>query len=261
MILLLTGVVGAQASDGPATIDLSGVATLRLPAGYRFHDRASTAEMLRAWGNYAEGSELGCVVTISAIDNFTCVVSFDPVGYIPEAELRHLDGDQLLECLRFGTRAANQMRQQQKLEVVEFEGWLEPPRYDPERHQVNWTIGGRVGQRAVANLNSRLLLRHGYLSFNLLCAEADVATFAKEMQALLDGVKVLEGQAHADHQSSDQVCRTGLLALVAGVAGEQPDGFFRRSGKILLSLIVAWKKFLLIALIIGIAGAAGIKKR
>ena len=109
-----------------------GLATLDLPADFRYLDPHETDIVLRAWGNPPGNQTLGMLVPagvhVLAPEGWGVIISFSEDGYVKDDEAAKLDYRELLKTMQQATREANPERAKAGYATVELVGWAEPPR-------------------------------------------------------------------------------------------------------------------------------------
>jgi uncharacterized membrane-anchored protein len=249
----------ATATVGPAKVTVTEAqATIDLPDGFVYLNKADTKDFLEGGGNKPEASDVGTILPKSlSKDHFFFVsVEYDAVGYVKDDEADKLDSAQLLESLRQGTEAQNQFRIQKGFKPLHVVGWAEAPRYDRTTHQVVWAINGHSEDEGDSvNFNTRVLGRAGFLSLDLVCNPRLLPELKPMMATVLAKTSFDAGASYADFKpGKDKVAEYGLAALVVGgaaVAGKAAlkVGILSKLGAIILG---AKKLFILIG--VAIAG-------
>lgn len=230
-------------TEGPATITLgSNLAELKLPKGYIFFDKATTAKMLQDAGNPGDGSELGTVISAENPDSFFVLIRYEAMGYVKDDEADKIDAAELLQSYKDGTEARNEERAKAGAPALHVEGWGEEPHYDAKLHHLIWALTAKSGNESVVNFETRVLGREGVMSMTLICDPKDLAAAKPQMSSLLANTTYKEGKRYSDFKEGDKVSEAGLLALVAGGAAAAKLGLFAKLLKGLLWLLVIFKK-------------------
>ena len=264
LLLMLGLICSASAQDseipgavkGPKTIKLgNGLANLELPEGFQFVDKDTTIAMLKAAGNSGDGSELGCILMNKENEDFFVIINYDPQGYVKDDDAAEIDADALLKSYQEGTEAANEERKKAGVPALHVTKWGEKPHYDKAKHHLIWGLEAESEGRGVVNFNTRVLGREGVMSMNLVCSPEKLPEYKPVMDKILAATQYAEGKKYADYQEGDKVSEAGLLALLAGGAAAAKLGLFAKLGKLLLGILIAGKKFIVIA-IVGIGALA-----
>ncbi len=237
-----------------------GLATLDVPAGFRYLDAKQSEWVLEeAWGN-PDGSEtLGMLfpADVNPVDenSWGVVITFDEHGYVKDDEAATLDYDKLLREMRDDLRDENKERVEHGYEALELVGWAEPPHYDSLTHKLYWAKELKFGDadENTLNYNVRVLGRRGVLVLNAVGGMSQLAPVDSGMRDVLAFVDFNQGHRYTDFDPGvDRVAAYGIGALVAGKVAAKVGLF-----KVVLGALVAAKKLVLVA----IAALAGLVKK
>ena len=236
---------------GPLQVPLAGQASLSLPADYAYIPPAEGGRLMRAMGNEAGDNFLGMVVPHLKDGSFSFYeLSYEDAGYIKDDDARDWKADALLQQLREGTAEGNKRRAAMGVGELEVTGWIEPPAYNAERHQLVWSVGARTkggpaDEAEGVNYRTLILGRQGYVAMTLVTDRAHLDELRPATTTLLDALSFDNGKRYADFNSStDHVAEFGLAALVAGVAA-------KKLGLLALAAAFAVKFAKVIALAVG----------
>lgn len=241
---------------GPTTAQLGdGLASIEVPEGYLFADKAETQKFMKMIGNPPSDLEIGLLTPADDAKQWFVVFEYNEVGYVKDDDKDEIDADAILDSIREGTEAANEERKEMGSDPVEIVGWFEKPHYDSNTHNLVWAIEGKSKQDGVVNYDVRLLGRSGYVSATLVTDPQALAADLPHVQALLNSFSFNEGNRYAEWKAGDKVAEYGLAALVAGGAGAAAMklGLFAQLGKLLAK---GWK-----LVVLGFAVLAGWVKR
>ena len=216
----------AAAVKGPTEVALRDQAKLAIPRGSVFIPQAQANRLSRSMGNQPSPNFLGMVTTLDDADQWMVFVTWTPEGFVKDDEANDLDAATLLEQLRDGQEEANKDRIARGFPALALTGWLQPPRYHKEMHQLAWALGvkamGEADSTASINFNTRALGREGYLSLNLVTGSEEFAQDRSVAEMLLAGLHYEPGKRYADfNASTDHVAEYGLLALIGVVAAKK----------------------------------------
>ena len=228
-----------------------GLATLEVPAEFRYLDPRETDLVIRAWGNPPDNTTLGMIVPagIGVFDreSWAVVITYDEDGFVKDDDAATIDYTDLLKKMQRGITQANEERRQQGYPEVALVGWAEPPRYDSTTHKLYWAKDLRFGTEAVhtLNYNIRVLGRRGVLVLNAVATMDQLAAVQGGMGKVIGFVDFADGNRYADFvPGTDKVAEYGIAALIAGGIAAKA-GFF----KLLLAGIIALKKLIVVALV------------
>ena len=231
--------------SGPVTGQLGDVATVKVPADYRFVDSAGARKFLELLENPTDGSELG--VLVSPDKSWFVVFEFSADGYVKDDD-RSLDADALLNSIRQGTEQANELRKRRGWGTISVDGWEQKPFYDSQTQNLTWAIRGRSQESVSINHSTRLLGRRGVMKVNLVLSPDDLGNALPAFKTVLGGVSFNAGQRYAEFQRGDKIAEYGLAGLVVGGTG------------VALMKTGLLQKFWKLLVLVGIA-AAGVLKR
>lgn len=227
-------------TEGPAKAGLGGHAEILVPEGFLFTGPKGTKDLLEEMGNPTNGSELGLLAPRDS--NWFVVFEFSDVGYVKDDEKDALDADLILENIRQGTAAANEVREQRGIPPLLIKGWRVKPNYNATTHNLEWAIdaaSARGGESV--NYNVRLLGRSGVMEASLVLAPKDLDAALPRFRSLLGGYQFQQGQRYADWRSGDKIASYGLTALIAGGVGAAAvkSGLLSKIWKFLVVGVVA----------------------
>jgi uncharacterized membrane-anchored protein len=237
------------------TIDLAnGVATLNLPAGFKYLNPTDSSTVLEdLWGNPPGDKPLGMIVpaNVSLIDpsSWAIVMTFDEDGYVKDHDAATINYDKLLKDMQESTREANKQRKEMGYPTAELIGWAAPPTYDASEHKLHWAKELKFDddESHTLNYNIRALGRRGVLVLNAIASMDQLGQIQAASPEILGMVSYNPGHRYEDFDGkTDQVAAYGIAALVAGGVAAKAGLF-----KGLIAAILAAKK-IIIAAVIGI---------
>lgn len=233
-------------------------AKLTLGDQYYFVPAKDAAIVLeKMWGNPPEVSKdvLGIVFekNATAYDAvWGAVLTFDPTGYVSDADAKSEDYNAVLNQMREGQDERNAERRKAGYPGMQLIGWAQNPIYDARQHSLIWARELKVDGVPVNSLNYdvRLLGREGVLSMNMISDMRHLADVQRAAKAFGGAASFNPGATYADYNAAtDKSAGYGLAGLVAGGAGL---AVAKKLG--LLGIILAFgKKFIVL---IGLAFAA-----
>ena len=242
---------GLKVIAGPANYALGNVAEIRLPAGYHAVEAGSIKDYYALTQNTYSGNEVGVVI---GPGDWVMVFDYDETGYIKDDEKNALDADKLMETMLKGQEASNKERVKLKWDEMRFNGWANPPRYDPQTNNLTWAVrltSSSDGYKSVfLNESIRLLGRGGVMNVTLITEPDAYAKDSATVSALLSkDFNYVTGQKYGEFKQGDKIAEYGLAALVLGGAGAAAFklGFFQKFWKFFvfggLGLAAFAKKF------------------
>ncbi|NOT59046.1 MAG: DUF2167 domain-containing protein [Acidobacteria bacterium] len=235
-------------------VDLNnGMATLNIPADFRFLDGPQAKKMLTdVWGNPpSEANVLGMLfpsdIPLIANDNWGVVITYVDDGHVDDKDASIIDHTAMMKEMKEGEKEENEERKKAGYEAAYVLGWAEQPRYDATAKKLYWAKELKFGDAPENTLNYdiRVLGRQGVLSLNAVASMGQLKDVKMDMQAVLSFVEFNAGHRYADYNAStDKLAAYGIGALVAGTLATKAGLF-----KGLLALLLAGKKFLVIGVI------------
>ncbi|HEX8830358.1 MAG TPA: DUF2167 domain-containing protein, partial [Longimicrobium sp.] len=215
-------------------VDLpGGIATIRLPAGYRYLDGENAERVIvDGWGNPPGQAPLGMIVPagVNPVDpeGWGVVVTYQDDGFVKDDDASKIDYDELLRQMQQDTRERNAERTKQGYGALELVGWAARPRYDPATHKLYWAreLAETGSDVRALNYDVRVLGRRGVLSLNAVAPMSMLPGIERDMQGVLGFVDFNDGHRYADFTGGDKVAAYGIGALVAGTVAAKA-GFFK----------------------------------
>lgn len=233
-------------TQGPETVDLgSDLAQIELGENYLFAGPEDTIAIMEQMGNPPSNNELGLVVPRDENAGWHIIFEYMDVGHVKDDDKDKIDADAILESIRQGTEEANKIRAENGVPPINVVGWYEEPHYDETTHNLVWTILGESSGRQVANYNTRLLGREGYMSVVLVAAPETLDSCLPEVQSLLADFSYKSGNKYSEFREGDKIAKYGLTALIAGGAGAvaAKAGIFKvlaKFGKFIIIGVIAF---------------------
>jgi len=222
--------------EGPSLAKLGGIAELRLPAGYMFADGEDTRRLMEVMENIPSGKEQGMV--LGPDRKWYVVFEFDDIGYVKDDEKNTLDAQAMLESIKRGNEAANEERKRRGWRPLTVIGWEQPPRYNPETHNLEWAIKAQSDESISINYNTRLLGRKGVMRVTLVGNPSNLPVILPDYKQLLTGFEFGSGNRYAEFVQGDKMAKYGLTALVVGggAAVAAKAGVFKWLWKVLVAI-------------------------
>jgi len=229
-----------------------GIATLNVPESFRYLKPEHAERLLvEAWGNPPGTKTLGMLVPSNvsplAEEGWGVVIVYEEDGHVDDSDAGSVDYDELLTQMKKDTAERNKEREQQGYPSISVVGWARPPHYEQAGHKLYWARELSVpgAPEHTLNYDIRLLGRKGVISFNAVSGMTKLGEVEGAMKEVMSFADFNPGHRYADFDSKvDNVAAYGIGALVAGKVAAKA-GFF----KVLLGIILAGKKFVVIAVI------------
>ena len=236
-----------------------GLATLELPADFRYLGPQETDIVLHAWGNPPGHETLGMLVPagvrVLAPEGWGVIISFSEDGYVKDDDAAKIDYRELLTSMQQATREANRKRAKAGYATVELVGWAEAPHYDSVAHKLYWAKDLKFTDDSAHTLNYsiRVLGRGGVLVLNAVASMNRLESVRRDMAKVIGFVEFNGGHRYADFiPGTDKVAEYGIAALIAGGLAAKAGLF-----KVVLGALIALKKLIALGLV---AAAAFLRK-
>ncbi len=219
-----SAVAGFTYEHGTVQLE-NGVASLNLPAGFKFMDREQAAHVIvDLWGNQDAEGVLGIIFPEGddpfADSSYAYVIQFDESGYVEDGEADDLDYAELLTQMQEGEAENNKLRAEAGYEPIYLVGWAAPPFYDKERKVLHWAKELQFGDSAdvhTLNYNVRVLGRKGVLVLNAVASMSELELVKQHIPEVLSIVQFNDGHRYDQFDSSvDKVAAYGIGGLIAG---------------------------------------------
>jgi uncharacterized membrane-anchored protein len=244
---------------GPTKGRLGSVASLDVPSGCRFTEEKGAKTFMEFTENPASGGEVGLLLCeITAADTaqssrWFVVFDYDASGYVKDDEKTELDAAKILSTLQDGQREGNKERRKRGWAELTLDGWVRPPYYDQNTHNLTWATRILAEGDTTVNHSVRLLGRGGVLKADLVIGPTEFEQALPTFDQLVAATEFTAGQTYAEWREGDKVAKYGLTALVAGGAGAAAMklGLFGKLWKVIAGILAAAGKVI-------IAGVAAI---
>lgn len=221
---------------GPSHANLGTVATVQVPAGFKFTDASGARRLLPKLPSNAIG-----LLTPEA-GGWVVLFSYSGIGYVSDTGTDGLDADSILKTVRSQVESQLDASFQQGKVPITGINWAIRPNYDSVDHSLEWALTADSGAASITNVNHtiRLLGRHGILE-----ATAVVPGLAGiqsvPLKSLAQAISFNEGERYADYRAGDKPSRLNLAQLIAtdnvSIAGEA-SGKSRLHGMVLWAVVV-----------------------
>src|SRR5689334_13978756 len=235
---------------------IASVAQVTVPDGCRFTDRSGVPAFLEATQNLPDPSVAAVLLcrTADTASTWFVLYKYDPSGLVRDTEKNVLDADKILTTIKEGTDQANDERERRGWEKLYVTGWITPPFYDENTHNLTWALQGvSASGESSANRSVRLLGRGGVVSAELVADVDRLTEIVPAFNQTIETTRFVPGQTYSEWREGDKVASYGLVALIAGGAGiaATKAGLFAKLGKFIVAVILAIKK-LIVAAVLGI---------
>jgi uncharacterized membrane-anchored protein len=246
-------------ADGPVKGKLGSMAEVSVPAHCRFADAKGAKVFLEATQNPVSGDEMGvmlCADLARDSSSWFIVFEYDETGLVRDDEKSSLDAAAILQTLRRGNEAGNEVRRDRGWTELELVGWKRQPYYDSTTHNLTWStmVREKGASEQFVNHSVRLLGRGGVMNADLVAGPEQFDAAVVSFDSILTGYDYVDGQRYSEWREGDRVAEFGLTALIAGGAGVAAAklGLFGKAWKLILAVVIAAKK-LIIFIVLGVA--------
>jgi len=236
------------------------LAALNLGEAFRYLTPADSQRLIEeGWGNPPGSGEgtLGMITPAAvnplAEEGWGVIITYSADGHVADDDASSIDYAELLKEMQESTVANNEERAKAGYETITLVGWAEQPRYEAASKKIYWAKDLVFGDNPDHTLNYyiRVLGREGVLELNAVAGMSQLAQVRESMKQVVGFADFTEGNRYADfNPSTDKAAAYGLAALVAGGVAAK-TGLFAK----LLALLVAMKKFVIIA-VVALGGVA-----
>ena len=199
-------------------------AKLNLTAGYEYLDAEDARRVLEeVWGNPPGEAPLGLIVpegeTPFAADAWGIVLHYRPLGRVPDGDRERIDFAALIEPLKAQVQRLNEQRKAEGYATATLLGWSSLPRYDLQRHILQWGTMSQFSNEAIRTMNHevRLLGRAGVLSMSIVADANQYPQIVARVPTIIDMFTWQPGNTYDDYdEDSDVRAAGGLDTLITG---------------------------------------------
>jgi len=202
----------------------SGNATLNVPEGFRFLDKAQSIYVLSTlWGNPPDSTIIGMLVPSNkgVLDDNSWVfsISYDEMGYVKDDDANDINYSDLLKEQQKEMSDANPDRVKRGYQPIDFVGWASSPYYDKDKKTLHWAKELKFGTDSLntLNYNLRILGRKGIFILNAIASMHALPEVKSNIDKVLGSVTFKEGHRYSDFiPDVDNVAAWTIGGLVAG---------------------------------------------
>lgn len=231
-----------------------GIAELTVSPDYYFLD-APTARIVleELWGNPPDDTVAGMIFPRKGWawnGSWGAVLTYDPMGYVSDAEAGSYDYDEMLAQMQADTRDANKWRAENGYDSITLIGWAEPPHYDKATNELYWAKRlqfGEVTGEDTLNYDIRELGRAGVMVTSFI-SDVEQLEDVKASSADIRGmVSFTAGNRYADFDpNTDRVAELDVGGLISGNSAVTAGliavalAFLKKGGFVLLLAPIGW---------------------
>jgi uncharacterized membrane-anchored protein len=147
------------------------------------------------------------------------IIRFVPAGFIDATEAAAFTADDLQSSLSDTIEHGNPARLQQQLPELEVRGWVRPPRYDPETHQISWAAlilpkRAPLDTDGAITVNAVGFGRRGYVKLSMTASVQEAEDAGQMFDTFLAGLGFRPGAAYGDAWPEDRRAPDGLAGAL-----------------------------------------------
>ena len=213
-------------------------AHIKIPEGYMFTGRKGTQTLMQLYGNLLTQWEQGYIEPVAEDENWFVVFEYENAGHVKDDEKGDLDADSIMETFKENDKGANEERKRMGMPALNTVGWLVPPYYSEQTHNLEWALLLESEGEQNVNYNIRLLGREGIMHVTVVTGTEEFEEVKTKIPALLEGFAFNPGRTYAEYQKGDKLADYGLMAML-GVGAVGAIGIFGKFGKVIFAAIAA----------------------
>lgn len=194
---------------------------------------------MKLYGNLLTEWEQGYIEPLDENEMWFLVFEYEDSGHVKDDEADDLDADAIMKSFKDSDEAANAERKSLGYPDLNTKGWLVPPYYNDETHNLEWALLLESGGEEVVNYNIRLLGREGIMHVTVVTGVEEFEDVRKQVPAILSGFAFNPGRTYAEYKEGDKLADYGLMALLGAGAAGAAIGIFSKFGKVIIAAIVA----------------------
>jgi len=231
-----------------------GIAEVRVSPDYYFLD-AQTARIVLEdlWGNPPDETVAGMIFPKDGWawnGSWGATVTYDPMGYVSDAEAGSYDYDAMLVQMQADTREANAWRTENGYETITLVGWAEPPHYEKATNELYWAKRLKFGEATAEetlNYDIRELGRAGVMVTSFISDFGQLEDVKASSADIRQMVTFTEGNRYADFDpKTDRVAEFDVAGLISGNSAVTAGliavalAFLKKGGFVLLLAPIGW---------------------
>lgn len=208
-----------QAIGAPARADIDDQATVRLTEGLTIIPRDSAARVLTVSDKSVPPDFQGLLIGSEGMDA-PGLIHFVPAGFIDSDAALAWTPDDFLASLKDTVERANPGRIKNNQMEREARRWVQPPRYDPESHQLSWAAlilpkGAPRESDGEITYHAAAFGREGYIELTTVTSVQKANEIGHMADDFLAGLNFRPGKAYGDALPTDRRAPAGLAGAMA----------------------------------------------
>lgn len=192
-------------TEGPATVDLGGVADLQVPESYHFADPAAARSLMN---NNVPPGLVGILAPKAG--GAPVILQYVPAGFFRTSADETINADAVLADVQSKIGEQNAQRARQHQAGIKSISWQKAPVFDATDHSLEWAFRVESASSSI-NHSLRLFSRGGILMAMISSDSEPIA-----LKDLMKNVTFKEGQRYSDYQPGDKLAPIELTQLITG---------------------------------------------
>jgi uncharacterized membrane-anchored protein len=207
-----------DAIGAPARADLGDQAAERLGEGLLLVPRDAAAQVLMLSSGDVPPDFIALLLSEEGMEA-PGIIRFVRSGFIDADAALAWSPEDMLDSLNETIEHGNPARVRAGLEEREARRWVEPPRYDPEAHQLSWSAlilpkSAPRGSDGEVTLHAIGFGRDGYIELSVAASVQKAEKIGRMADAFLSGLNFVSGKAYGDMQPTDRRASSGLAGAM-----------------------------------------------
>jgi len=209
--------------NGPAKVELGGLAQARILEGFRFADPENAKIVLDTTHAAVPEGLLGVISPASG--DYYVVLQFNDAGYMRDAVRQPLDEDAILKAVWDRTTRQNAKRVHEGAPNIVHVEWVLKPIFDVNSRLLESAMrtDGRAENQSLVNYTLQRLGRRGVLQASVVKQRHDFSDFAIVREAIR-AITFKPGEDYRDYKDGDKLATASMAELIT--AEDSPTGSF-----------------------------------
>jgi uncharacterized membrane-anchored protein len=207
-----------QSVGGPSRVDLGEQAIERLNENYLFVPKEPAARLLTIAHLEVPADFVGILLGPEGMQA-PGIVRFVPAGFVDADTAPAWSADDMMASLKDTVERDNAVRSQANLQEREVRRWIQPPRYNPQAHQISWSalVLSKSAPRdsdGEITFNAIGFGREGYVALCIITSVQKAADIGRMADFFLAGLSFRPGKAYGDTTAGDRRVPGGLAGAI-----------------------------------------------
>jgi uncharacterized membrane-anchored protein len=216
--------------QGPAKVELAGVADFQIPEGYRFLDAKGARALLdRPGQRTASPMDLVGIVESSSGAGRT-VLEYSEIGYVKRPANGVINAASVLEDIHERVALQNNQRARYGIAPMKSINWEKLPVLNSDNQTLEYGFRIELSDGSIAAHFLRKFGRRGILAATSQSASTSEPVPLKE---IMSGLNFKEGYRYSDYESGDKLASLDISQLITGSQFATPTqkGWMARLGR------------------------------